>query len=82
MILTLEVPAEVAEKLERDAAASGTSVTDYALGLLGVKPPRPHRSPAEIMNRWLAEGLIGNDTDTEDSSVVARRLREQAERRG
>lgn len=82
MTLTLEVPTEVAEKLERDAAASGTSVAEYALQLLGVRTKRPFRSPAELMDHWQAEGLIGSDTETEDSSVVARRLREQAERRG
>ena len=84
MILTLEVPAEVAEKLARDAATMGLSVTDYALRRLGVLPPQEPWDGAKFVEGLIRDGLIGTDIygGTEDSSVLARRLREQAQTRG
>ena len=84
MTLTLDLPADVAERLTRDAAALGLSVPDYARRLLGVRPPAPHRTGAELVEYLIQHNLIGEhiDDDTEDSSVLARRLREQAQRRG
>ncbi len=82
MTLTLEVPAEVAEKLTRDAATMGLSVTDYALRLLGVLPPQPPWNGAEVVEYRKANGLLGEYGDmTIDSPVLARQLREQAQRR-
>jgi hypothetical protein len=107
MFLTLEVPAEVAEKLERDAASLGLSVSDYALRRLGVLPPQEPWDGAKFVEGLIRDGLIGPDTyadkeDTsadelllgqifgrvpdsgggvEDSSVLARRLREQSQNR-
>lgn len=83
LTLTLDVPDDVAEKLLRDAATMGLSVNEYALRRLGVEPEPPHQTGAELVDYLIKNNLIGPDIDddTEDSSVVARRLREQAQRR-
>jgi hypothetical protein len=63
-ILTSEAPADAAEKLERDAASTGSSVSAHALGLLGVQPPPPPWNGAEVVEYWKTNGLIGEGGDT------------------
>jgi hypothetical protein len=84
MSLTLDLPDDLAEALADEAARLGMSVPDYVVRLLatarssGVKL----QDGGDLVSYWRAEGLIGTRTDIADSQIEARRLREQAQRRG
>jgi len=84
MSLTVELPDEVANALADEAARLGMSVPDYAVRLLSSARSSAVKlqNGADLVSFWRAEGLIGTRTDIDDSQVEARRLREQAQRRG
>jgi hypothetical protein len=80
---TLELPDDLANALTDDATRLGLSLSDYALRVLAStrQPQAEIRTGADLVAYWQREGLIGSLTDDVDSSVEARRLREQAQRR-
>lgn len=81
---TVELPDDLADALTDEASRLGLSLPDYAIRLL--TSARPAASPihtgADLVAFWRAEGLAGSRTDVADSQAQARRLREQAQRRG
>ena len=84
MGVTLELPQELATALTDEASQRGLSLSDYALQLLsdGHLSNSPIRTGAELLTYWQREGVIGTRTDIVDSQEHARKLREQAQRRG
>ena len=84
MSLTVELPDELADALADEAARLGMSVPDYAVRLLSTAHSSAMKlqNGADLIAYWKAEGLIGTRTDIADSQVEARRLRDQAQRRG
>ncbi len=84
MPLTVELPDDLADALTGEAARAGMSLPDYAVRLLAAaRPPAVTvRTGADLVAYWQVEGLIGGRADVADSRAEARRLREQAQRRG
>lgn len=84
MPLTLELPDDLADALTGEAARLGMSLPDYAIQLLTTaRPPiTAVRTGADLVSFWRAEGLVGTRPDVADGPAEARRLREQAQRRG
>jgi hypothetical protein len=83
MNLVLDLPPELGSELAAEAARLGLPLTEYALRLLaggGTLRPALHTG-AELLSYWKGEGLIGTRPEIEDSSVHARAVREQAQRR-
>ena len=81
---TVELPDDLADALTHEASRLGLSLPDYAVRLLtSARPPAASvRTGADLVAFWRAEGLVGSRTDLADSPTEARRLREQAQRRG
>ncbi|HUG93015.1 MAG TPA: hypothetical protein VML55_19400 [Planctomycetaceae bacterium] len=81
---TVELPDDLADALTDEASRLGLSLPDYAVRLLtSARPPAAAiHSGAALVAFWQAEGLVGNRPDIVDSQAEARRLREQAQRRG
>ncbi len=81
---TVELPDDLADALTDEASRLGLSLPDYAVRLLTSARPSVAsvRSGADLVAFWRAEGLVGSRTDIADSQCEARRLREQAQRRG
>jgi len=81
---TVELPDDLAEALTQEASRLGLSLPDYAVRLLTSARPSAAsvRSGADLVAFWRAEGLVGSRPDIADSQTEARRLREQAQRRG
>lgn len=84
MSLTLAIPDDLADALTKEANRLGMSLPDYAIRLLTTAhpPTGEMQTGAEIVAYWQAEGLIGTRTDQTDSPILARQIREQAQRRG
>lgn len=84
MPLTVELPDDLADALTEEASRLGMSLPDYALRLLASARPSAAtiHSGADLVAFWRAEGLVGSRPDIADSQTEARRLREQAQRRG
>jgi hypothetical protein len=81
---TVEIPDDLADALTGEASRLGLSLPDYAVRLLTSARPSAAsvRSGADLVAFWRAEGLVGSRPDIDDSQSEARRLREQAQRRG
>ena len=81
---TVELPDDLAGALTDEASRLGLSLPDYAVRLLTSARPSavPVRSGADLVAFWRAEGLVGSRPDIADSQSEARRLRDQAQRRG
>ena len=81
---TVELPDDLADALTHEASRLGLSLPDYAVRLLTAARPTAAsvRSGADLVAFWRAEGLVGSRPDLTDSQAEARRLREQAQRRG
>jgi len=81
---TVELPDDLADALTDEASRLGLSLPDYAVRLL----TSAHRSVtsidsgADLVAFWQSEGLVGSRPEIADSRTEARRLREQAQRRG
>ena len=77
MPMTLELPDEVAEWLQKVATGRGISVQEYALERLSFpKPAVPGLTDgASLVAYWEANGLLGTRTDITDTSAEATRLR-------
>ena len=83
MTLTLDLPKELAHRLNAEAMRLGLPVEQYALRLLG-DVPETGQGPsngAELVALWRREGVIGSRPEIEDSQEHARRIRRRAERR-
>jgi hypothetical protein len=80
----VELPDDLADALTDEASRLGLSLPEYAVRLLASARPSASgvRSGADLVAFWRAEGLIGCRTDIVDSQSEARRLREEAQRRG
>jgi hypothetical protein len=81
---TVELPDDLADALTEEASRLGLSLPEYAVRLLTSAHPSaaPVRSGADLVAFWRAEGLVGSRPEIADSQAEARRLREQAQRRG
>jgi hypothetical protein len=81
---SVELPDDLADALTDEASRLGLSLPDYAIRLLASARPSgvSIRSGADLIAYWRAEGLVGTRADIVDSPAEARRLREQAQRRG
>lgn len=81
---TIELPDDLADALTDEASRLGLSLPDYAVRLLTSARPSSTslRSGADLVAFWQAEGLAGSRPDIADSQSEARRLRDQAQRRG
>jgi len=81
---TVELPDDLADALIREAARLGLSLPEYAVRLLTAAHPdvAAMHSGADLVAFWRVEGLVGSRADIADSQADARRLREQAQRRG
>lgn len=81
---TVELPDDLASALSEEARRMGMSLPDYAVRLLTAARPTvtPVRTGVDLVAFWRSEGLIGTRPEIADSSAHARRLREQAQRRG
>ena len=83
MTVTMELPDELANRLQQDAAKHGMSLAEYIVHwlateqLLSVKP----KNGAELVAYWDAHGLFGMRPDIVDSQAYARELREKAQTR-
>jgi hypothetical protein len=83
MPLTVELPDELADRLTDEASRVGMSTPDYAIHLLTTaRPAVAVRTGAELVAFWQSEGLVGSRPDLPDSPEHARRLRDEAQRRG
>jgi hypothetical protein len=86
MTLMLELPPELEARLNSEAARRGLSPADCVLEVLdSTMPDAPlPTSPAELVEYWEREGVLGiwaDRTDIPDSPEYARELRRRAERR-
>jgi hypothetical protein len=81
---TVELPDDLADALTDEAARLGLSLPDYTVRLLTAARPSAAsvRSGADLVAFWQAEGLVGSRPDIADSQAEARRLRDEAQRRG
>lgn len=81
---TVELPDDLADALSDEASRLGLSLPDYAVRLLTSARPSAAsiHSGADLVAFWRAEGLAGSRPEVADSRSEARRLREQAQRRG
>jgi hypothetical protein len=81
---TVELPDDLADALTGEASRLGLSLRDYAVRLLtsARSSAGSIRSGADLVAFWRADGLAGSRPDIVDSQSEARRLREQAQRRG
>ena len=84
MSQTVELPDDLADALKSEASRLGLSLPDYAVRLLtsARQSTASVRSGADLVAFWRAEGLVGSRPDIADSQSEARRLRDQAQRRG
>lgn len=88
MTITLELPPETEAKLTAEAVQNATPVDKYALNLIQeglMADPANFKTGAEVVAYWMKHGLIGIWADREDigdSVEYARKLRQQAEKRG
>ena len=81
MTLILELPPEVGIRLEKEAARRGMNQTDMARRLIEESLSRVPTG-AEAIAFWKKEGALGTFTDRpEDSTDLARQLRQEAETR-
>jgi hypothetical protein len=81
---TVELPDDLADALTDEASRLGLSLSGYAVRLLASARPLAAsvRSGADLVAFWQAEGVVGSRPDIADSQSEARRLRDQAQRRG
>jgi len=81
---TVELPDDLADALTDEASRLGLSLPDYTVRLLtSVRPAvAAVQSGADLVAFWRAEGLVGSRPHIADSQAEARRLRDQAQRRG
>lgn len=84
MSQTVELPDDLVDALTEEASRLGLSLPDYAVRLLSAACPSVAsiHSGADLVAFWRAEGLVGSLPHIADSQTEARRLREQAQRRG
>ena len=83
MTLRIELPDDLETELSTEAESLGISLSEYTLQLLRERHPAGEapRTGADLVSYWRRENLIGTRPDIADSSVHARRLRKEAERR-
>lgn len=68
MSLVLNVPIELEQKLAAEAEHLGLPLSKYALRLLILnRPVQPMPTTgAELVDYWMAEGVLGSRVDIED----------------
>jgi hypothetical protein len=84
MTVTLDLPQDLERELSAKAHHLGLPLEEYAIRLLaqGARGARHPHSGSELVQYWKSENLIGYRPEIGDSSLHARRLREEAETRG
>jgi hypothetical protein len=80
----VELPDDLADALNDEASRLGLSLRDYAVRLLtsARHSATSIHSGVDLVAFWQSEGLVGSRPEIADSRSEARRLREQAQRRG
>jgi hypothetical protein len=86
MTLTVELPPDLEARVNAEAARRGVSPAECVLDVLeAMMPAGPlPATPAELVDYWEREGVLGiwaDRTDIPDSPEYARELRRQAELR-
>ncbi len=85
MTLLIELPKDLEQALEVEAAELGLPLSDYAIHLLYSRQPADEddepTTGAELVTYWQNARLIGTRQDIGDSQTYARQLRDQAEQR-
>jgi hypothetical protein len=83
MSLTLELPQDLEQELEKEAGRLGLPLSEYALRVLamGRFMKETPKTGADLVAYWQDEGLVGPRSDIQDSQEHARRLRREVERR-
>ena len=73
MTLTLELPSELEQQLNRGARLRGIAVEDYALGLLKVSLPvsAGHDEAAALVQSWIDHGDQSEQRQTGDYLIHA-----------
>ena len=82
MSLTLDLPEDLENELSAEAAQLGLTLPEYVLRVLstGFTVDEKPKTGAELVEYWRSHGLVGARTDVTDSRLLAREIREQAER--
>jgi hypothetical protein len=82
--ITLDLPHDLERELSAKAHRLGVPLEEYAVRLLaqGARVARQPHTGSELVQYWKNEDLIGSRPEIGDSSLHARRLREEAEARG
>lgn len=85
MKITIELPQDLEQALEAEAAELGLPLSEYALRLLYsrtvAEADNGPTNGAELVAYWQSAHLIGTRQDIVDSQAYARELRAQAEQR-
>lgn len=84
MVVTLELPDDLATSLEQEAERAGVPLPELALRKLRRPAPKAEevRTGADLIAYCEAEGVFGPWDWVEDSQAFARSLRAEAESRG
>lgn len=85
MTLLIELPKDLEQALEGEAAELGLPLSEYAIHLLYARQLAEEddepTTGAQLVTYWQNARLIGTRQDIVDSQAYARQLREQAEQR-
>lgn len=83
MTLSIILPKDLEEELNREAAQLGLLVQDYVLRLLLHRPvlDTMPKTGTELVAYWQHAGLVGTHLQIEISEDYARLLRQEAEKR-
>jgi hypothetical protein len=83
MNVTLDLPQDLERELSAKAHRLGVPLEEYAVRLLaqGARVARQPYTGSELVQYWKNQDLIGYRPEIHDSSLHARRLREEAETR-
>jgi hypothetical protein len=86
MTMMLDLPPDLEARLTAEAVRRGLSPEECLLEVLDTAVPRDAQAltPAEMVQQWEREGVIGiwaDRTDLPDSPEYARQLRHRAEQR-
>lgn len=79
MTLTIELTPEEEAALQEQATEAGLEANEYIKNLFEQALPMPSMTPAQAVEYWQQEGLIGSYGDpTIDSPTLAQQLRSTA----
>jgi hypothetical protein len=83
--ITIDLPADLADQLTREAAEAGLPLPEHAIHLLANRSATitqvPPLTGTELIEYWNSEGVIGSRSDIDDPGAFSRRLRTLNENR-